>query len=50
MFAKKYFIGANGLIGATSTLLIDYFLGNIIEIFLEKVFNKISKNFFVLLC
>jgi hypothetical protein len=37
-----FVVAANGLIGAASAPLGDYFLGNIIEIFLEKVFkNKI---------
>jgi hypothetical protein len=38
-----YFFTAatNGLIGATIAPLGDYFLGNILEIFLEKVFKKV---------
>jgi hypothetical protein len=50
MFTKKYFIGANGLIGTTGTLLSDYFFGNILKIFSEKVFNKKFLKKFVLFC
>ncbi len=42
---KNPFEGVNGLIGATSTPLSDCFLGNILEIFIDKVFKK-SLNFF----
>jgi len=33
---------ATRLIGATSAPLINYFFGNILEIFSKKVFKKIS--------
>jgi hypothetical protein len=37
-------MGANGLIKTTGTTLGDCFLGNILGIFLVKVFNLFLKN------
>jgi hypothetical protein len=43
-------MGVNELKGAISAPLGDYFLGNILKIFLEKVFKKVFKNLKKILC
>ncbi len=51
-----FMVATNGLIGAANAPLGDYFLGNILEIFLEKVFKKKFKiyifkcHYFVNIC